>query len=76
MLWRRHRTVLATSWKPDRIGFFLPGYVLLSPTAKMPGVEVWNVAVFVDRSPRRAEIWPRHGGGARLAPPSACTLAQ
>ena len=23
----------AASWKPDRISFFLPGYVLMSPTA-------------------------------------------
>src|SRR5690606_3059650 len=26
----------AASWKPERISFFLPGYVLISPTAKMP----------------------------------------
>ena len=28
----------AASWKPDRISFFLPGYVLMSPTANTPGI--------------------------------------
>ncbi len=32
--------ISATSWKPDRISFSLPGYQLMSPTAKMPGTDV------------------------------------
>jgi hypothetical protein len=35
----------APSWKPDRISLSLPGYQLMSPMAKIPGVEVWNFSV-------------------------------
>src|SRR5690606_16962376 len=30
----------AASWKPERMSFFFPGYVLISPTANTPGMLV------------------------------------